>query len=76
MPRGYARPALDDDSAAEPQQPQTFKNKPGAMPNLDSGVYKHAQYNSPIRLYSSECAKEQFIIQSGGKVDVTGVNQR
>ncbi|XP_060568872.1 trithorax group protein osa-like isoform X4 [Ruditapes philippinarum] len=75
MPRGYVGPALDDDSAAEPQQPQTSKSKPGAMPNPDSGVYKHAQYNSPLRMYSSDSAKEQFNIQSGGNVDVTGVNQ-
>ncbi|XP_053393080.1 trithorax group protein osa-like isoform X3 [Mercenaria mercenaria] len=74
MPRGYVGPALDDDSPAEPQQPQASKQKPGAMPNPDSGVYKHAQYNSPLRMYSSDNAKEQFNIQSGGNVDVTGVN--
>lgn len=74
MPRGYVGPALDDDPVE--QQPQTSKPKPGAMPNPDSGVYRHAQYNSPLRMYSSDNAKEQFNIQSGGNVDVTGVNQR
>jgi len=77
MPRGYVGPDVEgDDSPAEPQQPATAKPRPGAAPNPNTGVYKHAQYNSPLRMYSAETAKEQFNIQSGGAVDVAGVNNR
>lgn len=75
MPRGYTGPPLEEDSPAEAQQPQMSKPRPGAVPNPESGVYRHAQYNSPLRMYSSENAREQFNIQSGGNVDVSGVNR-
>ncbi|KAL4240514.1 hypothetical protein ACF0H5_001305 [Mactra antiquata] len=75
MPRGYTGPALDtDDGPSEPQQAQTAKPKPGAMPTPQSGVYKHAQYNSPLKMYSGDAAKEAFNVQSGGNYDVSGVN--
>lgn len=75
MPRGYTGPAIDpDDVATEMQQTQSAKPKPGAMPTPQSGVYKHAQYNSPLKMYSGDNAKEAFNIQSGGSYDVSGVN--
>lgn len=77
MPRGYVGPSVEDDeSPAEPQRPQMAKPKPGAMPNPDTGVYKHAQYNSPLRVYSSDNARDAFNVQSGGNVDVEGVNNK
>ncbi|XP_052763668.1 trithorax group protein osa-like isoform X1 [Mya arenaria] len=74
MPRGYVGPDVEDEAQAEAQSPAMSKAKPGAMPNPDTGVYKHAQYNSPLRVYSSDNAKDAFNVQSGGMVDVSGVD--
>lgn len=70
MPRGYSGPEVDE------QQPVKSKTAPGGVPNPDTGMYRHAQYNSPLRMYSADNAKEAFNIQSGGNVDVSGLNNR
>ena len=76
MPRGYVGPDLDvDDTPAEPQQAQKSKTKPGGPTVPESGVYKHAQYNSPLRMYSDNNAREALNIQTGGNMDVVGVNK-
>ena len=79
MPRAYAGPTVEneDDQSAEPQPAHIARpkpSKPGAPPNPDSGVYKHAQYNSPLRMYSDDNAKDALNLQSGGDVEVAGVS--
>lgn len=69
MPRGYTGPDCSDDQSDQ-------KAKPGAPPNPETGMYRHAQYNSPLRMYSSDNAREALNIQSGGNVEVSGVSNR
>ena len=64
MPRAYAGPDLEKE---EPPQP-------GAPPNPQTGVYKHSQYNSPLRMYSDQNAKEALNLQAGDDVEVAGVS--
>ena len=76
MPRGYVGPDLDvDESPAEEQQPKNSKPKPSGPNVPESGVYKHAQYNSPLRMYSDNNASDALNTQSGGNMDVVGVNK-
>jgi len=71
MPRGaYSGPEADEQQAVQAKQ------APGGVPNPDTGMYRHAQYNSPLLLYSSNNATDAFSVQSGGNVDVSGVNNR
>ena len=78
MPRAYAGPQVeaDDDVSAEPQRAVSKPKPPtpGAPPNPQTGVYKHAQYNSPLRMYSDENAKDALNLQSGENVEVAGVS--
>ena len=67
----------EDEQSAEPQPAQMSRPKPakpGAVPNPDTGVYKHAQYNSPLRMYSDENAKDALNLQTGGDVEIAGVS--
>lgn len=65
----------------QPQQvyqqtsPQYYSNNPASyqqQPQRSPGAYRHAQYNSPIQMYSQNNAEDALRLQSGGAV--TGIS--
>jgi hypothetical protein len=54
----------------EPWRPQGYREEPQASPsrNVGTAVY-HAQYNSPIGLYSDDKVLEAFKTQTGSLID-------
>lgn len=53
--------------------PQQYpNNQPGYQQQRSPGVYRHAQYNSPIQMYSHGNAEDALRTQSGGAL--TGIS--
>ena len=52
------------------QQQQKQQQQQASTPETPEGVVAHAQYNSPLNVYSDSSMKEQFEIQTGGSMNV------
>ncbi|KAK3090073.1 hypothetical protein FSP39_008954 [Pinctada imbricata] len=74
MPKSYRGPDLGN---AEDYSAPVVSHPAPAQRGTGTGVYKHAQYNSPIQVYSQQNAEDAFRIQSGGAVTgVTGYPEK
>ena len=82
-PEDYSAPVVAQPRVVSQQSPPMRQQQrimaphtPPAPPQRahapETGVYKHAQYNSPMQVYSKQNAEDAFRIQSGGTV--TGVS--
>lgn len=64
-------PDFSDPPKVVPQASPTAAQVQSEQDGTVDGVYAHAQYNSPLQMYSNDKVQEAFSGQSGGQV--TGV---
>ena len=70
-------PSFDDSTPSVQKVPQSPTAQAVNQAEVPSdGMVAHAQYNSPLNVYSDDAVNETFAAQTGGEVNVTPQRQR